>query len=148
MVHIRTVILLTIAVLLIWMTLRSLRAQRLKERYVLLFLITGLPFLILGCWPDGILWLSNKLEIEKPTLMILGVATYFVLTTFELLSIVSVQERKIDTLGQLVGIMLEERRHKSGSENRSLNPLSDITAIPDDASSRSTGPRSGDTSSN
>lgn len=118
MFHFRTLILLTIAVALIWMTLRSLRAQRLKERYVLLFLLTGLPFLVLGCWPDGILFLSEKLEIEKATLLVLGVAIYFVLTTFELLSIVSVQERKIATLGQMVGIMLEERGGKGGGPSQ------------------------------
>ena len=113
----RTVILLGIAAFMIVLTLRSLRAQRLKERYVILFLATGLPFGVLGFWPDGVLFLQNLLRIEKPTLLALCIAVYFLLTTFELLSIVSVQERKIDTLAQMMGIMQHQRRETSGGEN-------------------------------
>ena len=113
----RTVILLTIAVIMTVLTLRSLRAQRLKERYVLLFLFTGLPFLILGFWPDGVILFQQALNIEKPTLLVLCVAVYFLLTTFELLSIVSVQERKIDNLAQIVGIM--QHQHRALEKDRS-----------------------------
>jgi len=110
LLHIRTLILLVIGGAVVTLTLRSLRAQRLNERYVLLFLITGLPFLLLALWPDAVVSVSELLEIEKPTLLILCVATYFILTTFELLSIVSVQGRHIDTLGQHVAILEEEQR--------------------------------------
>jgi hypothetical protein len=107
--HPRTIILLTVAVVLIFLTLRSLRAHRLKERYVLLFLLTGLPFLVLAFWPDGVVFLEELLEIEKPTLLVLCVTIYFILTTFALLSIVSVQDRRLATLGQLVAIMMEQQ---------------------------------------
>ena len=109
MIHTRTGILLLVAAVLLLLTLHSLRAQRLKERYVLLFLLTGLPFLILAFWPDGVVFLERALEIEKATLLVLCVAVYFLLTTFSLLSIVSVQERRIATLGQLVGILMERQ---------------------------------------
>lgn len=115
--HIRTLILLLVAGVLVFLTLRSLRAQRLKERYVLLFLITGLPFLVLALWPDGIVFMSELLEIEKPTLLVLCVAVYFMLTTFELLSLVSVQDRKIGALGQMVGILMAERQRSHKPEN-------------------------------
>lgn len=107
-IHMRTIILLVVGLSLVLLTLRSLRAQRLKERYVLLFLLTGLPFLVLAFWPDGIVYLSTTLEIEKPTLLILCVSVYFILTTFALLSIVSVQERRIATLGQMVAMLMEK----------------------------------------
>lgn len=118
MLHPRTLILLAVAAVLVGLTLRSLRAQRLKERHVLLFLLTGLPFLVLAFWPDGIVFLSDLLEIEKPTLLVLIVATYFLLTTFELLSIVSVQDRKIATLGQWVGILLQEREARQQQQQQ------------------------------
>ncbi|MFW6059872.1 MAG: DUF2304 family protein [Phycisphaeraceae bacterium] len=108
--HIRTLILLIIGLVILFLTLRSLRAQRLKERYVLLFLITGVPFLLLAMWPDAVVAISEFLEIEKPTLLVLCVAVYFILTTFELLSIVSVQSRNINALGQHMGILMEEHR--------------------------------------
>ena len=105
MIPIRTIVLLLIAIVITALALRSLRAQRLKERYVLLFVLTGIPFLIFALWPDLIVLASETLEIEKPTLLILCVTTYFILTTFALLSIVSVQDRKINTLGQEVALM-------------------------------------------
>ena len=109
LLHVRTLILLVVGAAVLLLTVRSLRAHRLKERYVLLFGLTGLPFLVFAAWPDGVVWLSQTLEIEKPTLLVLGMAVYFLLTTFELLSLVSVQGRKIDALGQLVAILMEER---------------------------------------
>ena len=105
---IRTIILLTYGLGLIILALRSLRAQRLRERYVLLFVAIGLPFLILSLWPDGIVWLSNVLRIEKATLLVLLVTGFLLLVIFELLSIVSVHERKIATLTQLTAILVEQ----------------------------------------
>ena len=108
-IHIRTLFLLLIAGVVMFLALRSLRAGRLKERFVLLFVLTGVPFLVFALWPDLIVLAVDTLEIEKPTLLILCVATYFILTTFSLLSIVSVQDRKIATLGQQLAILWEER---------------------------------------
>ena len=110
MIHVRTVILLIVAAAILLLAVRSLRAGRLKERYCLLFLLTGLPFLVLALWPDGIVALERLLEIEKATLLVLCVTVYFILTTFELLSIVSVQDRKITTLAQSVGILMHHQQ--------------------------------------
>lgn len=106
---IRPIILLAFGGLLLFLAVRSLRAQRLKERYVLLFLAVGAPFLLLALWPDGIVWLSRTLSIEKPTVMVLALAMFLILMIFELLSIVSVQERKISTLSQMVGLLMEKQ---------------------------------------
>ena len=109
---IRTAILLGYGILVIGLALRSLRAQRLKERYVLLFVLIGLPFLVLAVWPDGIVWLSELLGMEKHTTMVLCLAGFLILVIFELLSIVSVQERRIAALAQHVGILDEEHRRQ------------------------------------
>lgn len=114
-IHPRTLFLLVIAAAILTLALRSLRAGRLKERYVLLFAVTGLPFLFFALWPDAIVAVSDSLEIEKPTLLVLCVTTYFILTTFELLSLVSVQDRKIATLAQEVAIMRSARASESQS---------------------------------
>jgi hypothetical protein len=103
--HPRTLFLLAIAVFITALALRSLRAGRLKERYVLLFVGTGIPFLIFALWPELIVWAERTFQIEKPTLLVLCVSTYFILTTFALLSIVSVQDRKITTLCQEVAML-------------------------------------------
>ena len=105
---IRTIVLLTLGCMLLLMAVRSLRAMRLKERYALIFFFTGLPFVILAYWPDGIVFLVETLEIEKPTLMVLALATFLILMLFKLLAVVSVQDRKITALTQTVAILMEK----------------------------------------
>jgi hypothetical protein len=106
----RSIILLLFGFTVFYLALRSLRAHRLKERYVLLLLLVGAPFVVLSFWPDAIVWISDKLSIEKPTVLVLALAGFVVLIVFELLSIVSVQERKIATLSQMVGLLNKELR--------------------------------------
>ncbi|MEM6334164.1 MAG: DUF2304 domain-containing protein [Planctomycetota bacterium] len=105
----RTLILMGVGLTILALTVRSLRKQRLNERYVLLFVLTGLPLIFVAIWPDAVVFLERVLVIEKATMLTLGVAIYFLLTTFALLSIVSVQERRIQTLAQMVAMMREER---------------------------------------
>jgi hypothetical protein len=106
---IRTVFLAIYGIALIALALRSLRAQRLRERYVLLFIAIGIPFLILALWPDGIVLLSTTLRIEKATLLVLLLAALLILIIFELLSIVSVHERRIVRMAQELAILRQER---------------------------------------
>ena len=116
LIHPRTIFLLGLAVIITALALRSLRAGRLKERYVLFFVLTGIPFLFFAFWPDAIVWAERVFQIEKSTLLVLCVATYFILTTFELLSIVSVQDRKIARLAQVVAI--RDAEHDSAAARR------------------------------
>ncbi len=106
---IRSLFLLIVGGSLLLMALRSLRAMRLKERYALLFFLTGLPFLVLAVWPDGIVFLERTLGIEKPTIMVLCLAAFVLMVLFQLLSIVSVQDRQIATLTQIVAILEQDR---------------------------------------
>jgi len=109
---IRTAILIIFGGGLLLLSLRSLRAMRLKERYVLLFASVGLPFLALAIWPDGILWVADALQMEKATFMILCLGVFTILLLLKLLSVVSVQERQIAALTQIVGILSEEQNMK------------------------------------
>ena len=103
-----TLILLAIGNTLLLMAIRSLRVQRLKERHALLFVAVGVPFLALAVWPDAIGWLSGRLGIEYQTVLLLAVTTFFLVTNFNLLSIVSVQERRITSLAQMVAITAQK----------------------------------------
>jgi hypothetical protein len=128
LLHFRTIILLAMAATLLLLAVRSLRRNRLKERYVLLFMFTGLPFLVLAVWPDGVVFVSEWLSIEKPTVLTLCVAGFFILTTFELLSLVSVQERRITTLAQEVALLKGQQPAKptpppAAPTSRSITPI-------------------------
>lgn len=106
---IRTIVLLALGSMLLLGAIRSLRAMRLKERYALILFFTGLPFVVLAYWPDGIVFLVETLEIEKPTLMVLALAVFLLMMLFKLLAVVSVQERRITALTQTVAILMEKQ---------------------------------------
>ncbi len=113
-----TLILLVIGNTLLLMAIRSLRVQRLKERHALLFVAVAVPFLALAVWPDAIGWLSEWLGIEYQTVLLLAVTTFFLVLNFNLLSILSIQERRITSLAQMVAIMAQKlsvaREHDGG----------------------------------
>jgi hypothetical protein len=87
-----------------------LRKYKLKERYTILFLLIGTPFLLLAVRPDTVGWLAIKLGIQYTTLALICVSAFLFLIVFELLSIVSVQDQKITALAQLVAILMEKQK--------------------------------------
>lgn len=105
---IRTLILLIFGGLLLWKAMRNLRKQKLKEKYALLFAGCALPFVTLAVWPDGIVAVSDFLGIEKATLLVMSLSIFALLMIFELLKIVSVQDRKITTLAQEATLLRDE----------------------------------------
>lgn len=102
---IRSIVLLGFGLMIVWMSIRRLRRLRMQERWMLLFVIAGLPFLLLAVWPDGIVWLSNQMNMEKPTLMVFCLGAFTIFLLLKLFSIISVQQRQITTLAQMVGIL-------------------------------------------
>jgi hypothetical protein len=118
MIILRNLIVLAIGATILLMAIRSLRADRLKERYALILVLTGLPFLLLAMWRDAVGYLAEILQIDYRTLALLGVTVFFMLMIFKLLSIVSVQERRITTLAQNVGILM----HKQGITDLPTDP--------------------------
>lgn len=105
----QTLFLATFGGLLLLLAVRRLRTYRLKERYALLFLLIGLPFVALAFWPDGVGWLANHLRIQYNTLALICVSVFLFLVVFELLTIVSAQDQKITALAQLVAILIEKQ---------------------------------------
>lgn len=97
--------------LLLLLAIRRLRTYRLKERYALLFLLIGLPFVGLAFWPEGVAWVANRvLGIQYNTFALICVSVFLFLAVFELLTIVSVQDQKITALAQLVAILMEKQK--------------------------------------
>lgn len=107
---IRSLFLITFGGSLLLLAVRRLRTYKLKERYALLFLMIGFPFVGLAFWPDAIGWIARLLGIQYTTLALIGVSVFLFLIVFELLSIVSVQDQKITALAQLVGILMEKQQ--------------------------------------
>ena len=76
MISIQRWFLATFGTLLLLLAIRRLRTYRLKERYALLFLLIGLPFVGLAFWPEGVAWMASKLGIQYPTLALICVSVY------------------------------------------------------------------------
>jgi hypothetical protein len=102
------IILVCFGTTILLLAVRRMRSYRLQERHMLLFTLTGLPFLVLAIWPLGVDWIGHKLGIDYHTVSVLCIAAFLILMVFELLTIVSLQDRKIATLAQIVGILMEK----------------------------------------
>lgn len=99
-------ILLAIGASLLLLAIRRLNQYKLKERYTLVFVFIGLPFLALAVWPNALGNVAHVLGIDYRSISLLCVTAFFLLMVLELLTIVSQQDRKITALAQMVGILM------------------------------------------
>src|ERR1700761_24069 len=80
----QTLFLLTFGMLLLLLAVRRLRTYRLKERYALLFVLIGLPFVGLAFRPDVVGWMAKALQIQYNTFALICVSVFLFLMVFEL----------------------------------------------------------------
>jgi len=97
--------LLVFAGTLIGAALRRLRQFRLKERYALIFVFSSIPFCVLAVNPSLIEFAAQSLGVDYRTFQLIGVTAFLVFVVIELLTIVSVQERRITRLAQRVALL-------------------------------------------
>jgi hypothetical protein len=68
------------ALLLLLIVLELIRGRRLKERYALLWLITGVVLLVLSAWRGGLNTIAGWLGVETyPPAVLFAVTTLFIL---------------------------------------------------------------------
>ena len=68
------------SILLILVVLELVRGRRLKERYALLWLATGVVLLVLSVWRDGLNTIAGWLGVTSyPPAVLFAVATLFVI---------------------------------------------------------------------
>ena len=108
------IILAAIGLSLLVLAVRRLSNYRLKERYTLAFFFISLPFVALAFWPDAISYLAARMDIQNHTLILLCVSAFFLIIVLELLTIVSIQDRKIANLAQIVGILASDQHEQAG----------------------------------
>src|ERR1700689_1863891 len=101
------IILICFGTTVLLVAVRRMRSYRLKERHMILFTFTGLPFLVLAIWPAGVGWVSLWLHVEYHTVSMLCIAAFLILMVFEFPTILTLQHRKTATLAQVVGILME-----------------------------------------
>jgi hypothetical protein len=98
------------SVLLVLVVLELIRKRRLKERYALLWLLTGIALLVLSVWRGGLNTIAGWLGVQTyPPAVLFAVATFFILLV--LLDYSTVISKLVDQnviLAQRLAI-LEER---------------------------------------
>ena len=68
------------SLLLILIVLELIRGRRLKERYALLWLVTGVVLLVLSAWRDGLTTIAGWLGVATyPPAILFAVATLFII---------------------------------------------------------------------
>ena len=68
------------SVILILVVLELVRGRRLKERYALLWLVTGAALLVLSVWRDGLNTIAGWVGVTSyPPAVLFAVATLFIL---------------------------------------------------------------------
>ena len=68
------------SLLLILIVLELIRGRRLKERYALLWLVTGIVLLVLSAWRDGLTTIAGWLGVATyPPAILFAVATLFII---------------------------------------------------------------------
>jgi len=72
--------------------------------------LIGLPFVGLAFWPAAVGLMATQLHIQYNTLSLICVSVFLFLVVFELLTIVSMQDQKINALAQLVAILMEKQK--------------------------------------
>jgi hypothetical protein len=106
----KSIILGVFGLTVLLVAIRRLRTYRLKERYALLLILVGTPFLVLAVWQNAVGQFAEWLGIQYTTFSLLCVTVFLFVMIFELLTIVSVQEQKINTLSQMVGLLMHKQQ--------------------------------------
>jgi hypothetical protein len=104
--------------LLILVVLELIRGRRLKERYALLWLLTGLLLLVLSAWRAGLNTIAGWLGVGTyPPAILFAAATLFIILV--LLHYSTVLSRLTDEnvlLAQRLGLLDERVRRMEGSQ--------------------------------
>jgi Uncharacterized conserved protein (DUF2304) len=122
--------------LLILVVLELIRGRRLKERYALLWLATGLALLVLSAWRGGLNTIAGWLGIGTyPPAILFAAATLFIILV--LLHYSTVLSRLTDEnvlLAQRLGLLDERVRRMESDQPGVWGPMTKTS--PPDGSSR------------
>jgi hypothetical protein len=124
-----TIVGVAASLLLILVVLELVRGRRLKERYALLWLATGVALLVLSAWRGGLNTIAGWLGVTGyPPAVLFAVATLFIfLVLLHYSTVISkLTDENVD-LAQRVAL-LEERVDRLLAEERAREPRSALPA--------------------
>ena len=113
------VFLISIIVLLILAILDLVRRKKLKEKYSLLWIVTGVSFIVMALWPDSVKFLSASIGIITPSNLIFLLAVFFlIILSIHFSMIISALGEKTKLLAQELALLkkdLDSERKDAGT---------------------------------
>jgi Uncharacterized conserved protein (DUF2304) len=108
------------SILLILVVLELIRGRRLKERYALMWLVTGVVLLVLSAWRDGLNTIAGWLGVTGyPPAILFAVATLFVIVVLlHYSTVLSQLDDRNTVLAQEVGILRQRLDALGAPEHR------------------------------
>ena len=106
-----------VSLILVLVVFELIRSRRLRERYALLWLVTGIALTVLSAWRDGLNTIAGWLGVRSyPPAVLFAVGILFILAV--LLHYSTVISRLSDQnvlLAQKLALLEQEQRESSGS---------------------------------
>lgn len=120
-----TIVGVAASLLLILVVLELVRGRRLKERYALLWLATGVALLVLSAWREGLNTIAGWLGVTGyPPAVLFAVATLFIfLVLLHYSTVISKLTDENVELAQRIAL-LEERVARARSDSQTEPPQS------------------------
>jgi hypothetical protein len=120
-----TIVGVAASLLLILVVLELVRGRRLKERYALLWLATGVALLVLSAWREGLNTIAGWLGVTGyPPAVLFAVATLFIfLVLLHYSTVISKLTDENVELAQRIAL-LEERVGRARSNSQTQRPRS------------------------
>ena len=108
------------SLLLILIVLELIRGRRLKERYALLWLVTGVVLLVLSAWRGGLNTIAGWLGVETyPPAILFAVATLFIIIVLlHYSTVLSQLDDQSTVLAQRLALLETELALTGGSQRR------------------------------
>ena len=108
------------SLLLILIVLELIRGRRLKERYALMWLVTGVALLVLSVWRGGLDTIAGWFGVETyPPAILFAVATLFIIIVLlHYSTVLSQLDDQSTMLAQRVALLEQRLDHISGEAQR------------------------------
>jgi hypothetical protein len=112
------------SLLLILIVLELIRGRRLKERYALLWLVTGVVLLVLSAWRGGLNTIAGWLGVETyPPAILFAVATLFIIIVLlHYSTVLSQLDDQSTVLAQRLALLETEVTRLSGEAGSADEP--------------------------
>ena len=105
------------SVILILVVFELIRSRRLRERYALLWLLTGVVLLVLSAWRGGLNTIARWVGVETyPPAILFAVASFFILAVLlHYSTVISKLSDQSTILAQRVALLEAELHARDGS---------------------------------